>query len=129
MSLPTSSFGDFETKHLLKRAMASTLPPGIAARPKKGFGIPIAAWFKHELREALQDELSPARLLSQGIFQTDEVERLLSEHLSGRRDHRKQLWTLFVFQLWHRRWLEDWSRPSRSGSALSVPTPPATRPA
>jgi hypothetical protein len=31
----------------------------------------------------------------------------VSEHLSGRRDHRKPLWTLFVFQLWHRRWLES----------------------
>ena len=34
------------------------------------------------------------------------VERLVSEHLAGRRDHRKQLWTLFMFQLWHRRWIE-----------------------
>jgi hypothetical protein len=30
----------------------------------------------------------------------------LSEHMSGRRDHRKPLWTLLAFQLWHRRWAE-----------------------
>ena len=114
----------FDTKHLLKRAMAGTLPAGIAGRPKKGFGIPIAAWFKSELREALQDELSPARLRAQGIFDAAEVQRLLSEHLSGRRDHRKQLWTLFMFQLWHRRWVEErWRR------ADAAPPSPLARPA
>jgi len=96
----------FDTKHLLKRAMADLLPSGIASRPKKGFGIPIAEWFKHELREALHDELSERRLRDQGIFDPSEVQRLLSEHMAGRRDHRKQLWTLFVFQLWHRNWMD-----------------------
>jgi asparagine synthase (glutamine-hydrolysing) len=95
-----------KTKYLLKRAMVDVLPPGIATRPKKGFGIPVAAWFRGELRDALQDELSPERLRRQGLFEPAEVQRLLSEHLAGRRDHRKALWTLFVFQLWHRRWLE-----------------------
>ena len=95
-----------DTKHLLKRAMGDVLPPGIANRSKKGFGIPVASWFKGELREALQDELSPERIRRQGLFEPAEVNRLVSEHLSGRRDHRKALWTLFVFQLWHRRWLE-----------------------
>ena len=95
-----------DTKHLLKRAMADILPPGIAKRPKKGFGIPVAGWLKGSLREPLQDELSPDRIRRQGIFEPAVVERLVSEHMSGRRDHRKPLWTLFVFQLWHRRWLE-----------------------
>jgi asparagine synthase (glutamine-hydrolysing) len=99
-----------ETKHLLKRAMRDVLPPGIAARPKKGFGIPIAAWLKTDLRDALQDELSPDRLRRQGIFEPMEVQRLVSQHLSGAADHRKPLWTLFVFQLWHRRWMEERSR-------------------
>ncbi len=95
-----------DTKHLLKRAMADVLPPGIAMRAKKGFGIPVAEWFKGELREPLQDELAQTRLKEQGIFEPAEVQRLISEHLAGRRDHRKPLWTLFVFQLWHRRWME-----------------------
>jgi asparagine synthase (glutamine-hydrolysing) len=94
----------FDTKHLLKRAMADLLPPGIAGRAKKGFGIPVGKWFRNELREQLHDELAPARLRQQGIFDPAMVERLISEHVTGRRDHRKPLWTLFVFQLWHRRW-------------------------
>ena len=110
----------FETKHLLKRAMARTLPTGIAGRAKKGFGIPVAAWLKSELRERLQDELSPARLRQQGFFDPVEVNRLVSEHLAGRRDHRKQLWTLFVFQLWYRRWVEERPRARESGQTVDA---------
>jgi len=105
------------TKQLLKRAMAGVLPPGISSRPKKGFGIPVAEWLKGALREALQDELSPGRIRTQGIFEPAVVERLISEHMSGRRDHRKPLWTLFVFQLWHRRWVE---RPHVAGHVSAV---------
>ena len=60
--------------------MSDVLPPGIATRSKKGFGIPVAAWFKGELREALQDELSPERIRRQGLFEPVEVKRLVSEH-------------------------------------------------
>ena len=52
-------------------------------RKKKGFGIPIAAWFKGELRNELQDELGLARMKAQGLFEPSAVQRLVSEHLSG----------------------------------------------
>jgi len=90
------------TKVILKRAMGEKLPAGIARRPKKGFGIPLAAWFRNELREHLLDELSPERLERQGIFDPAAVASLVRDHLDGRRDNRKELWTLFAFQLWHR---------------------------
>ena len=111
-----------ETKHLLKRAMADVLPPGIADRPKKGFGIPVAEWFKADLRDALHDELAPDRLRRQGLFEETAVRRLLDEHMSGTHDHRKSLWTLFVFQLWHRRWLEGQTAglPTRDRVQLST---------
>ncbi len=92
----------YTTKHLLKRAVRDLLPREIAERPKKGFGIPLAAWLKRELREPLLDELSPERLQRQGLFEPAEVARLVGEHLNGRRDNRKELWALYAFQLWHR---------------------------
>jgi asparagine synthase (glutamine-hydrolysing) len=111
-----------DTKHLLKRAMRDVLPHGIADRAKKGFGIPVAEWLKAELSEWLHDELSPYRLRQQGIFEPAEVQRLVSEHRTGRRDHRKPLWTLFIFQLWHRRWVEGSSSHSgQAGVASRVP--------
>jgi asparagine synthase (glutamine-hydrolysing) len=94
------------TKHLLKQSMGDRLPAGIAGRKKKGFGIPVAEWFKTSLREQLLDALSPERLRRQGLFDDRSVERLLQEHLAGTRDHRKQLWTLFVFQLWYEAYVD-----------------------
>jgi asparagine synthase (glutamine-hydrolysing) len=89
------------TKYLLKLAMQPYLPPGIAARAKKGFGIPVAKWFQGELRDLARDTLSESRLAQHGMFHWPVVARLLDEHFRGRRDNRKQLWTLFMFQLWY----------------------------
>jgi asparagine synthase (glutamine-hydrolysing) len=94
------------TKQLLKRAMRDALPQEIIDRPKKGFGIPVAEWLKSDLREQLLDELSPDRIRRQGLFDPGEVTRLANEHLEGRRDHRKPLWALFMFQLWRESWLD-----------------------
>lgn len=94
------------TKYILKRAMGDRLPPGIAHRAKKGFGMPVAKWLQGDLRQLAGDLLSPSRLRSQGIFHGDFVGRLWDEHQRGERDHRKQLWTLLMFQLWHEHYLQ-----------------------
>ena len=106
---PDLKLRGLQTKYILKRAMGKRLPPGIAARGKKGFGIPVARWFRGELRELACDVLDAGRIRQQGIFRWRAVERLLDEHFRGVRDNRKQLWTLFVFQLWYDRFA---SRPA-----------------
>jgi asparagine synthase (glutamine-hydrolysing) len=92
------------TKHLLKRTMAGLLPAEIVHRPKKGFGIPVAKWLRGPLRSLATDLLAPDRLRRAGIFRPEEVQRLLDEHLRGRVDHRKPLWTLLAFELWRERY-------------------------
>jgi asparagine synthase (glutamine-hydrolysing) len=106
-----------ETKRVLRRAVASRLPPNILRRRKKGFGIPVARWLNSELRELAGDLLAPARIQSQGIFDAQTVQFLLREHWEGRRDNRKGLWTLIMFQLWHDRYLGG--RQSAVGSRQS----------
>ena len=105
------------SKVILKRAMADRLPPGIARRPKKGFGIPSARWFRRELRELLVDELSRDRLERQGIFRPSYVDALVRDHLDGRRDLHKELWTLLTFQLWHRHYVETRPAPAAVSAA------------
>ena len=80
--------------------MRDKLPPEILGRRKKGFGIPVAKWFRDDLRGLMLDSLSESRIRQQGIFNSAEVKRLVDEHLRGSKDNRKQLWTLFIFQLW-----------------------------
>jgi asparagine synthase (glutamine-hydrolysing) len=106
-SLPPSfKLGRKQTKSLLKRAAAGRLPAPILTRPKKGFGIPVASWLRGPLAPLMADLLGRDRLARQGLFNPDEVERRIAEHQSGRRDHRKPLWTLLMFQLWCRNWLD-----------------------
>ena len=89
------------SKFLLKRALRGVLPNRILNRPKKGFGIPVAAWFRGPLKEQMLSVLAPDRLSREGFFEPRVVRELIDDHLAGRRDNRKQLWTLFAFQLWH----------------------------
>jgi asparagine synthase (glutamine-hydrolysing) len=93
------------SKFLLKRALRGMLPDSILNRRKKGFGIPVAHWFRGPLKEQMLSVLSPERIGSQGFFDPKSVKGLIDDHLEGRRDNRKQLWTLFAFELWHEGYL------------------------
>jgi asparagine synthase (glutamine-hydrolysing) len=90
-----------KSKFLFRRALRGVLPQPILRRRKKGFGIPVAEWFRGPLREQMLSVLSPERMARQGFFEPDAVAALMREHLEGRRDNRKQLWTLFAFELWN----------------------------
>jgi asparagine synthase (glutamine-hydrolysing) len=89
------------TKYILKKAMRGLLPDDVLARPKKGFGMPVAEWFRGALRPMALDLFAESRIRRQGLFNPRVVSRLMDEHLRGTADHRKKLWTLFIFQLWH----------------------------
>ncbi|MEA5468996.1 asparagine synthase (glutamine-hydrolyzing) [Spirulina sp. 06S082] len=92
------------TKYILRRAMRNHLPKEIMQRGKKGFNMPVAKWFTGELRPLVEDMLSRERLQREGFFNADFVQQLLKEHMTGKADRRKLLWTLLVFELWYEHW-------------------------
>ena len=95
----------FDGKRVLKRAMRRQLPRQVLKRGKKGFGMPVAHWLKGPWRELLLDTLGGGRAAATGWFDQAAVDRLIDEHLSGRRDRRKPLWTLLMFRWWEEgRW-------------------------
>jgi asparagine synthase (glutamine-hydrolysing) len=93
-------------KYLLKQAMADLLPEGILRRRKMGFGVPMGAWLRGELRDYAHDVLLSKAARERGVFRTSEVERLLRVHDSGRRDWSARLWALLCFELWMRTWVD-----------------------
>ena len=95
----------FTTKFILKRLMKRVLPSEIVFRRKKGFGVPIGKWLLTGLRDLSDELLSPARMRQGGIFEPAFVAKLLADHRSGRRDNRRLIWTLMVFELWREQWL------------------------
>lgn len=91
------------TKYLLKKMLNRLLPALITQRRKKGFGIPLAGWLKHELKPLLTSQLNQSRIENDGIFCWPHVEKLMLEHDAGQRNHRKQLFSLLIFHLWQDR--------------------------
>lgn len=94
-------------KYLLKRIMRERLPREILYRAKAGFNVPLNRWFKHELREYVRDVLSGETIRRQGFFHPKEVDRLLDEHQRGDVDWSYQIYSLLIFTLWARRFLES----------------------
>ena len=103
------------SKYLFRRALRGVLPQAILARKKKGFGMPVAKWLRGPLREPLLAALAPDKIKREGFFEHAIVRRMLDDHFSGRRDNRKQLWTLFVFE----RWLESVVQPQPRHAAVT----------
>jgi asparagine synthase (glutamine-hydrolysing) len=83
-------------KYLLKKLAARLVPPDTVYRPKHGFALPLAdllrTLFFETVRGRLLDRGNPVA----GWLNTPVIETLLDEHRSGRRDHAKKLWTLYI---------------------------------
>jgi asparagine synthase (glutamine-hydrolysing) len=95
-----------KTKYILKKAVNEMLPPFVTRRGKKGFGVPVAEWLKVKLRPLARDLLSAERVRRAGVFNPNYVARLQDEHERGIANHRKLLWTLLMFELWHESFVE-----------------------
>ena len=102
---PSLKLRKFRTKYILKKAAQKRLPKEIINRPKKGFGIPVGKWINGELRSFVTDILDSSKLKKQGMFNDKYVKRILNEHFCMKKDNRKLIWTLLIFQLWHQKYV------------------------
>lgn len=107
---PELKLHNFTSKYIFKKAVKILLPKNIINRPKKGFGIPVSKWLKEDLKELIMEVLSPERLKRTGIFKPDYVRKLIRDHIAGRIDNRKPLWTLLMFEFWREKWIEGKSK-------------------
>ncbi len=89
-----------QKKHILKQSLKGVLPDTILYRKKAGFSLPIAAWIKGSLREMVLDVLSPDSLARAGLFNPEYVQRVIDDHMAGRRDNSRPIWGLTNFMLW-----------------------------
>jgi asparagine synthase (glutamine-hydrolysing) len=94
-------------KTLLRSAMRGVLPDAIIDRPKKGFPIPIGSWLRTSLRQFTRDHLLARDSACSRYVDRGETARLVEEHEQGRADRSQEIWTLLVFEFWHRHFIED----------------------
>ena len=68
--------------------------------PKAGFGAPIGRWLMHDLREMVDDLLSPERVCRRGLFEPAVVEAWIREQRAGRIERAWNVWQLLTWELW-----------------------------
>jgi asparagine synthase (glutamine-hydrolysing) len=90
------------TKWILRQAGRQLIPKRIRRRPKVGFRVPVNEWFRSEMREFLLDHLQSSSSLTRPYYKAGVLDRVLDEHLKGRQNHEKLLWTLLNLEIWHR---------------------------
>jgi asparagine synthase (glutamine-hydrolysing) len=95
-----------QTKVALRRLLAGSVPQTIVEAPKRGFQPPLSGWLRGELRDMAYDVLLDPVARGRGYFVTGRLRRLLDDHSSGRGDHGQAIWTLLMFELWHRTWVD-----------------------
>lgn len=93
------------SKHVLKRAFSDLLPTGIEDRPKQGFGVPLASWFRTEPHAGhLKDLLLSPHTSFESIVDREALEDVFWEHRAKRADRAPLLWAMTVL----RQWMEVW---------------------
>ena len=101
LSLPMSlRRREGQGKWIMRQLLDHYVPRHLIERPKKGFGVPLAAWLRGPLKAWATDLLSPEALKRDGYFETHSIARALDDHLSGRRDRHNDLWPVLVAQQW-----------------------------
>jgi asparagine synthase (glutamine-hydrolysing) len=93
-------------KYLLKRVAGRFLPHEIVHRRKEGFPMPLAEWLRGGARELVHDMLSPASIRRRGLFDGDNVQKLVVEHDTRRADHSDHLWGILSIEMWCRSFVD-----------------------
>ncbi len=106
-ALPQSAkLGGKGGKTILRNAMRGALPDDIIDRPKKGFPVPIKSWLAGPLREFARDNLLPADSACNRFMDRAAVAKILNDHGRGL-DRAQEVWTLLVFEFWHRQFVDN----------------------
>jgi asparagine synthase (glutamine-hydrolysing) len=106
-SLPsTQKIRGQEGKYLLKQAMEPHLPNDVLYRPKMGFSIPLARWFRGPLKARVQESILGSRLADTGWFNRDYLRELVRDHNNGSRDYSASIWTILMFEAFLRNVME-----------------------
>ena len=90
-------------KYIFKKALKQVLPESVLHRKKMGFAVPLAHWFRGDLKELAHGVIFSRN--RDGLLNESTVSRVWKEHQSGLCDHSTELWALLIFRLWQRQFM------------------------
>ncbi len=88
-------------KHILKEAFKDVFPEGFLEKSKQGFGVPVGDWLRSGLKKELLGYAETSLLKRQGIFNVDNITKLVQNHVNGKADNTFKVWSFFCFQKWY----------------------------
>ncbi|TBL71539.1 asparagine synthase (glutamine-hydrolyzing) [Paenibacillus thalictri] len=102
------------TKYIFRKAMEGIIPDFILNRPKLGFPVPIREWMKGPQGELIVEQIAGSGI--EDYINMDTVRTMLARHRSGKADHSRHLWTVYVFALWHMTYMEELPKNNMVGA-------------
>lgn len=104
-NLKLKGFND--KKYILKEALRGILPDEVMFRPKMGFGVPIDAWFRGELKDYAAEKLLDGHLVKRGLFKRSAIENILHTHASTDVNFSPHIWALLTLELWFQEYFDS----------------------
>ena len=94
-------------KYALKKAVERILPKDVIWRKKAGFSAPVRSWLRGALSDMVNDTLSEETIRRRGLFDADEVRRVIDANLSGKEDYNLQVFQLMTLEIWMQQFLDQ----------------------
>jgi asparagine synthase (glutamine-hydrolysing) len=92
----------WQTKAVLRAAVADLIPPSILTRPKMGFPVPVGRWLREQFRPIVDEFVLGPRAQARQLFHRAALRRLVDEHRAGWNPHGDRLWLLVNLEIWQR---------------------------
>jgi asparagine synthase (glutamine-hydrolysing) len=94
-----------KTKWILREMGKNLIPARILKRPKVGFRVPVNEWFRGQMKDYLLEHLRGSGSLTRRYYDGKTLDRVLDDHIAGKQNQEKLLWTLLNLEIWHRQYL------------------------
>ena len=95
-------------KYLFKKTFTHIVPKKIIDRTKMGFSVPLDIWLwqKGKFRDLIYDVIFDSRTKRRKYFNYKIIEKMFYEQERLLQLHGHQIWTLFMFEMWQRNYLD-----------------------
>jgi asparagine synthase (glutamine-hydrolysing) len=91
----------FQPKYLLKKVAEKYVPYNLIHRKKQGFAIPVGDWLRNDYSHVVKEILLSKRAINRGYFNKLYINRIITEHMSGKKDQSYRIWVFLCLELWH----------------------------
>jgi asparagine synthase (glutamine-hydrolysing) len=83
-------------KYLLRKLAYRYMPQNLLDRPKRGFGVPIDDWLRHQLKDWAQERINDPQYFEGLPLKQKAVQSLFDLHQTGQRNVHPLLWAILM---------------------------------